>query len=254
MKVKRIEILGVPVDVVNMSQAIETIDSMIGRSRQNAIIAVNPEKVIRAMEDGQLLSQIRSASLLIPDGIGVVFAARLLGLGKMERVPGSELMPALCDLAAKKGYKIFMLGSSPEVNHCAAQKIQETYPGIMLAGRRDGFFKSEDIPGVIEQINASGAEILFLALGSPKQEIWMKSYLPRLNVNICQGVGGTFDVICGKVRRAPVVMRRLHLEWLYRLFLQPTRFLRQTNLPRFAYLVMREKLRGSGKNHDQGIV
>ncbi|MEW6331325.1 MAG: WecB/TagA/CpsF family glycosyltransferase [Pseudomonadota bacterium] len=254
MKAKRIEILGVPVDVVNMSRALDTVDAMLReRSRRNAVIAVNPEKVMRAMVDGQLLAQIRSASLLIPDGIGVVFAARLLGLGRMERVPGSELMPALCGLAARKGYGIFMLGASPEVNQCAARKIQETYPGIRLAGRRDGFFRPEEIDGVIDQINASGADILFLALGSPRQEIWMQSHLPRLNVGVCQGVGGTFDVICGKVRRAPVIMRRLHLEWLYRLMLQPGRFLRQTSLPRFVYLVMREKLKGSGKNHDRGV-
>lgn len=250
MNIKRIEVLGVPVDCLNMQMAVETVDRMIKGSSPHAIIAVNPEKIMRAKADRQLFSQIKAASLLIPDGIGIVFAAWLLGLGRMERVPGSELMPALCGLAARKGYKIFLFGSSPEVNLCAARKIQDTYPGIVIAGRRDGYLSKEEIPGLITQINSSGADILFVALGSPRQEHWMHEHLPRLNVKICQGVGGTFDVICGKVRRAPLLWRKIYLEWLYRLLSQPKRLLRQKALPQFAYLVIREKFRLRGARQD----
>ena len=111
--------------------------------------------------------------------------------------------------------------------------------------------KEQEIPDLIRQINSSGADILFVGLGSPKQEHWICNHLSQLNVKICQGVGGTFDVICGNVRRAPVLMRKLHLEWLYRLILQPKRFFRQTNLVKFAYLVVKEKIKRLGSRHDR---
>lgn len=242
MRTQRIEVLGVPVDCVNMSQSLEIIDGLLAGDKAEAVIAVNPEKVIKAQGDPVLLARLHLAGLLIPDGIGLVLAARMLGLGRMERVPGSELMPAICAMAARKGYRVFLYGATPEVNRKAREVLAERYPGIQIAGGRDGYVRDDEMMSLVEEINASGAHILFIALGSPKQELWMERYLPHLNVKVCQGVGGTFDVIAGKVKRAPLVFRKMQLEWFYRLASQPRRLLRQTALPRFVSQVIRKRL------------
>jgi len=221
-----------------MAQALSIVEEMIKGDRPEMVIAVNPEKVIKASKDPALLDQVSEAALLIPDGIGVVFAARLLGLGKMERVPGSELMPAICERAVQKGYRVFLLGASPEVNRRTVEVLRGRFPGIQIAGGQHGYLKDEEMPDLIDRINASGAEVLFIALGSPKQELWLKQYLPQLNIKVCQGVGGTFDVLCGRVKRAPLILRKIHLEWLYRLLSEPRRLLRQTALPKFAVWVL----------------
>jgi len=238
----RIEVLGVPVDCVNMTRSLELVDNYICGDTPQAVIAVNPEKVIKAQQDPELLAQLRAAGLLIPDGIGVVAAARLLTLGKMERVPGADLMPAICDLSARKGYKVFLLGGEDKVNEKAAIALAEQYKGLRIAGRHSGYFKDSEIGRIIEDINTSKAQVLFVALGSPKQELWMRQHLKDTSVKVCVGVGGTFDVLAGKVKRAPSVFRRIHLEWLYRLISKPSRIFRQVALPKFLFAVLKEKM------------
>lgn len=242
-KPKRIEILGVPVDCVDMRGAVEYAESLFGEPRAHTILAVNPEKVMRAREDPQLLQELKAADLLIPDGIGVVLAARLLALGRLGRVAGSELMPELCARAAATRHGVYLFGAQEAVNDRAAQVLTRRYPGLVVAGRHHGFVKEPDMTGLIEDINRSGAAVLFVALGSPRQELWMGQYREQLKVGVCQGVGGTFDVIAGHVRRAPRLFIALNLEWLYRLLSNPRRLLRQTALPRFAWRVFRTWLR-----------
>jgi len=242
MKPKRIRILGVPVDCVNMDQAITVVDAMVAGYSPQAVIANNPEKVIKALQDADLLRQLENAGLLIPDGIGIVWAARILGLGRMERVPGSELMPAICELAEVKGYRVYLFGANSEVNQKTREVLLQRYPHLQIVGNRDGYVADSDMLSVVQEINSSKAHILFIALGSPKQEIWMKKYLPQLNIQVCQGVGGTFDVIAGHVRRAPRVFRKMHLEWFYRLMTNPRRLLRQTALPKFIFQVLSAKM------------
>lgn len=242
MKIDRLDILGVPVDVVNMSQAVDFVDHIIKTNDKAEIIAVNPEKVIKANSDSVLKARLISAKLLIADGIGVVLAARILRNVKMERVPGSELMPEICNLSMKKGYKIFLYGAKSEVVHRAADVLRSRYWGLNIVGIQDGYLAESDETKLINEINISGAHILFLALGSPKQEMWIDKNMSRLNINICQGVGGTFDVIAGNVRRAPLFFRRIHLEWFYRLISNPKRLFRQTALPVFVFSLLKEKL------------
>jgi len=242
MKPKRIELLGVPADCVNMDQALEAVDNMINGNRAETVIAVNPEKIIKAQNDPALLDFLQRAGLLIPDGIGVILASRMLGLGVMERVPGSELMPAICERAPKSGYKLFLFGASPEVNQKTVEVLRERYPGIQIVGNQHGYIDDEDMPQLVQRINDSQAQLLLIALGSPKQELWMDKYLPQLNVKVCQGVGGTFDVIAGRVKRAPLLFRKAHLEWFYRLASQPKRLLRQTALPKFVFQVLLKRL------------
>ncbi len=244
MKPARIDVLGVPVDPVTMEQAVAVVGAMLAGDKPCSVMAVNPEKVVRATRDPLLLDRLRRADLLIPDGIGIVFAARLLGLGSFERVPGSELMPRLCERAAAAGQRVFLFGGTPDVNRQTLTVLQRRFPEIRIVGACHGYLREEDMPGLVAAINASGADLLFVALGSPKQEAWIDRYLPALNVKVCQGVGGTFDVIAGRVKRAPASVRRIHLEWLYRLAAQPTRIGRQAALPLFAWHVLKKKVVG----------
>lgn len=247
MKPARAEVLGVPVDVVDMAQAVDAAEAMLAQGQARAVIAVNPEKVMKARQDPALLAQIRAAGLLIPDGIGVVLALRVLGLGRAERVPGSELMPALCQRAAEKGYGVFLYGGRPEVNEGAAAALLRRHPTLRLVGCQHGYLEQERMDELVDRINQSGAQFLFVALGSPQQELWMHRYLERLRtVRVCQGVGGTFDVLAGRVKRAPVWTRRIHMEWLYRLAAQPSRIRRHTALAAFTVAVLRQRLRGRG--------
>ena len=239
---KRVQVLGAPVDCVDMQQALEVVDQMVNGGSPQTVIAINPEKVIKAQNDPLLHQWLNKAGLLIPDGIGVVVAVRLLIGEKISRVPGAELMPAICEQSLTRGYKLFLLGASRKVNETAVEVLKQRYPGINIVGNRDGYFDDSDMPELIDQINASGVEVLFVALGSPRQELWMEKYLPLTNVKVCQGVGGTFDVLAGNVRRAPLLFRKLNLEWLYRLVSQPKRLLRQTALPKFVVKVFKEKI------------
>lgn len=240
---QRIDILGVPVDGVDMQGALDFLcDHVETGSGCATVFAVNPEKVMRARADKPLRDLLASATLLIPDGIGVVLAARWLGLGRFGRVPGSELMPNLCARAAERGYGVFLFGAKPEVNEAAAAELMRRHPTLTIAGRQDGYIAEGDMPGLIERINASGARLLFVALGSPRQEAWMHAHAAALKVKVAQGVGGTFDVISGRVNRAPKLFLALNLEWLYRLLSDPRRVWRQRVLVTFAGCVLRRKV------------
>lgn len=242
-KPKRIDVLGVPVDCVDMEGAVRYAESLFDERRAHTILAVNPEKVMRAREDPVLLRQLKEADLLIPDGIGVVLAARLLGLGRLGRVAGSELMPALCERAAATQHGVYLFGAEESVNKQAAKELVLRFPGLVVVGRHHGYVNKQDLPDLIEDINRSKAAVLFVALGSPRQEQWVGEFREQLKVGVCQGVGGTFDVIAGRVHRAPSLFIRLNLEWLYRLLSQPRRLLRQSALPRFAAQVLMERAR-----------
>jgi N-acetylglucosaminyldiphosphoundecaprenol N-acetyl-beta-D-mannosaminyltransferase len=237
---QRIDILGVPVDAVDMNSSLQRIDAMLDSERPHTIVAVNPEKVIAAHKNHPLLRALRNADLLIPDGIGVVLAARMLEKARLSRVPGSELMPEICSLAAKRGRSVFLFGAKPEVVTRVSEVLRARYPRLKIAGTQHGYVLEESMESLIGTINQSGAAVLFVATGSPRQELWIDQFRHRLSVRVIQGVGGTFDAICGNVRRAPKVLRKLHLEWLYRLLSQPQRAHRQKALPIFASKVIRE--------------
>ena len=244
MKPARIELLGVPVDCLTMDEALAHVEGMLKHHSPQTIIAVNPEKIMAARKDPFLLKVLQDSSLLIPDGIGVSLGAKFLGLGQTERVTGSDLMPHICELAAQTGRSIFVFGATPLVNRRAVLALKHKFPTLKIAGHHHGFVKKTEMAALIESINASSAEILFVALGSPRQERWMAEYLPQLNVKICQGVGGTLDVLAGFVNRAPENWRNAHLEWLYRLLANPQRVWRQIALPQFAFLLLKQRAIG----------
>lgn len=241
--------MNIWVDVVNMTDALTQVDHFIARGKGPCgILAVNPEKTFSVPQDPLLLKTFAEADLLIPDGIGVVLAARILHGKKVARVPGVELMEQICRRAAERDYKIFIYGAREEVNRAAMHKLRLRYPTLDIVGRAHGYLTEAEMPALIRRINESQADILFLALGSPAQERWFSLYKSQLEtVKVCQGIGGSLDVIAGSVKRAPPIWCNLGLEWLYRLLSEPSRIKRQRVLPVFIFKVLQlwvRKLKG----------
>ena len=246
MKPERLNVLGAPVDSVDMKTALVFVaDAVRTRTSAGAILAVNPEKVYVLRRDAFLKEFFEQAALLIPDGIGIVKALKILFGKKVSRCAGADLMQNICRDAPGHGYKLFLYGSSEEVNRTACDILRTRYPGIQIVGRSNGFVKPEEMDQLVSRINESKADILFIAMGSPKQEKWMFQYAPQLTtVKLCQGIGGTLDTIVGTVKRAPKFWQSLGLEWFYRLLCQPWRFKRQLHCFKFAVEVYKLKFFG----------
>ncbi len=231
-------VLQVPIDIVTMAEAVARLEEFILKRKPHLIATANAEMVMLAQEDRDLAAILAQCQLVVPDGAGVVWAARHQGYTIPERVAGYDLAQNLLAQAAQKGYSVFMFGSHPDIISKARQAALERYPGLTIVGTRHGFFGKEDEPEIMQQITAAKPDILLAALGVPKQEKWLARNLAKLNVPVCMGVGGTFDVMAGAVKRAPLWMQRTGLEWLFRLVRQPQRALRMLALPRFAVKVM----------------
>ena len=249
MKPERLHILDTPVDAVDMDGALAFVeDAVKTRTSAGVILAVNPEKVFVLRQDAFLKDFFEKAALLIPDGIGIVKALKILHGKRITRCPGADLMQNICKEAPSKGYRIFVYGASEEVNAGACEELKKRCPGLQIVGRSNGFVKPEEMPQLVARINESKADILFIAMGSPKQEKWMSQYAGQLTtVKLCQGIGGTLDTIVGTVKRAPKFWQNLGLEWFYRLLCQPSRFRRQLRCFRFAFEVFRQKVFGKKK-------
>lgn len=243
---KRVHILGTPVDCVTMDGALQFVKDRIRRGGEPVfIVAANPEKVYALRGNPSLRRFFGHAAIVVPDGIGIVLAVRLLYQERIQRLAGADLMERICAEAAKEGYGIFVFGGSEEVNRRAVEVLDHRYPGVRIVGRNNGYVKPEQMDALIERIDAAGTDVLFVGLGSPHQENWLEANLPRLEVRVCQCIGGTLDTIAGTVKRAPKRLRSLGLEWLYRLLKQPTRAKRQVNLIRFSYEVVRAVISGT---------
>jgi len=244
MQPDRLRILDLQVDQVDMEKAVAQVEAMLRTSDgPHSIFAVNPEKNFSLPKDSTIREAFESADLLIPDGISIVLSARLLHGAKVSRVPGVDLMHRICEMAARLKLGVFIYGAPEEVNRKAAERLKIAYPGLDIVGRSHGYLREETMGELVDRINLSGAEILFLALGSPKQEEWYAAHCRELyNIKICQGIGGTLDTIAGNVRRAPRIWQRCNVEWLYRLLQNPSRIKRQKVLPLFALKVLFLKL------------
>ena len=180
----------------------------------------------------------QEAELVLPDGAGAVWAGRHLGYNVPERVAGFDLYNKLLALSAKKGYRAYFFGGSPGIAEAAKAKSEELYPGVQIVGCHNGYFTDADVPAIIDAINKSGSEMLFVALGAPKQEKWILEHRNELKPRILMGIGGSFDVLAGKMERAPKWMQDASLEWAFRLYKQPSRFMRMMALPKFALKVI----------------
>jgi len=241
----RYPILNIWFDALNLQQIMDRVVMCVeSGNRPHTLFASNPEKNFSVPKDPVLYEMFKNADLLIPDGIGIIFAARVLHKISIQRITGVRVMQEICRLSAEKGYKIFLYGAKENVNETAAGNLKKIFPGIQIVGRANGYVSETEMDNLINHINKSDAQILFLGLGSPKQEKWFSQYHHRLhNIRICQGIGGTLDVLSGKTKRAPNIFRRFGLEWLYRLMTDPKRWKRQKVYPVFATQVIWEKLR-----------
>jgi N-acetylglucosaminyldiphosphoundecaprenol N-acetyl-beta-D-mannosaminyltransferase len=249
--VKRYQILRIWTDSVTKQEAIQKLDQYIQNdSKLHTIFSANPEKNYSVPADPLLYKKYKESDLLLPDGIGVVVAARILHNIKIQRLPGCEFMQQTCAHAQKQGYKIFIYGAKNNVLLGAIKELRYRYPDLHIVGHCHGYWPDENMAQLISLINKSQAQILFLALGSPKQEQWIEKYGDKLNtVKVCECIGGTLDVINGNVKRAPKIFCRYGLEWLYRLIKEPRRISRQWVLPLFALQIFSVKLKSvlSGK-------
>ena len=235
----RVNILGVPVDMVNREEAFAVFEKIFREPGCSMIVTPNSEIVQNASKDEELKALIGEADLIIPDGIGLVYASKIMGCPLSERVTGIDFLETIIAHLAETGESIFFFGSKPGVADEAAARMKEKYPGLRVAGTQNGYFTPEEEPGIVEQINASGADFLCVALGAPKQERFIAQHREEFtSVRGAIGVGGSLDVWAGNLKRAPEFYRKHGLEWLYRFIQQPSRIGRMAALPVFMLRVI----------------
>jgi N-acetylglucosaminyldiphosphoundecaprenol N-acetyl-beta-D-mannosaminyltransferase len=236
----RVDILGIKIDDVTSEEALARIEQFVADSRPHLVTTVNPEFIVAAQTDAAFAQILNQADLNLPDGQGLLWAARLLGIPLRERVTGVDTLIRLAELSAEKGYAIYLLGAAEGVAEAAAQVLKGRFPGLRVVGTYAGSPAPDEEDGIVERIRRADPQLLFVAYGAPRQEQWIVRNMPRLQVTVAMGVGGAFDFISGKTSRAPIWLQRLGLEWLHRLAHQPWRWRRMTALPRFCWLLLRK--------------
>jgi len=242
-----IYVLGIRVDRVSERQTLDLIEQIIEKRRANdntlpcqQVVTVNPEFVIAAQQHTLFRQCINQAAIVVADGMGIVWATRFLGAPTPERVTGTDILTTLAKRCAEKGYRLYLLGAAPSVAEAAAARLQVLAPGVKIAGTYAGSPAPPEEAEIIERIRIAQADVLCVAYGAPAQELWIQHNLARLPVAVAMGVGGAFDFLSGRQQRAPKFMRRIGLEWLYRLYREPRRWRRMLALPKFAlYVVMK---------------
>ena len=238
---EKINVRGVYFDNVNFDEAMEKVKELVKSEGMSVRFTPNSEIVQSCIENNELYKVINSADLVIPDGIGVVYAAKILGTPLKQKVPGCEVAEKLMEYAAQSGDGVFLFGGGKKteerdaVSSIAAGKLREKYPDINIVGTRDGYFTDDDVDGIVDESNHSGARILFVCLGAPQQEKWIYDNRDKLKVNFAAGLGGTLDVFAGVAKRAPKFFLKTNLEWFYRLLCMPTRIGRMMKLPKFLF-------------------
>lgn len=223
-----------PLDALSLDEVARRICALIERRQQAHIVTLNPEIVMRARRDAGLARIIREARLVTADGVGILWALRLVGRRVPERVTGVDLTLALAERAAEMGYPVFLLGAGPGVAQAAAEALVRRFPGLRVVGCWGGSPRPHDDAEATAHIRSSGARLVLVAYGAPAQELWIVRALPALPGVVAIGVGGALDMIAGRIPRAPLWMRAAGLEWLYRLARQPWRWRRMLALPQFA--------------------
>lgn len=237
----RIDVLGVGFDNVTMEEAVARALALIHQEGAHYVVTPNPEIVEVCRENSAAKAAVNEADLVLPDGIGVIKGAAMLGTPLKEKTPGIEFAGHLMERMAGEGLSLYLLGAKPGVAETAAENLAEQYPDLVIAGTHDGYFK-EDAP-VVEAIRQSGADVVFVCLGAPKQELWMKKNGPATGARLLCGLGGSLDVFAGVVERAPKFWSDHGLEWFYRLCKEPKRIGRMMKLPLFLVHVKQEKRR-----------
>ena len=238
----RTDVLGVGFDDLTMDEAVAAALKLMNRRAAGYACTPNPEIVMAARENASLAAALKSADLVLADGVGITKAAQLLRTPLKGRVPGIDFAQRAAAALAERGGSVFLFGAKPGVAGAAAEKLRAEYPGLVIAGTADGYF-TDDKP-VVEAINAAGPDFVMVCLGSPKQELWMAEYAGKISCGLMAGLGGSLDVLAGNVQRAPETWRKLGLEWLYRVIKEPKRVTRLAKLPLFVI----EAAKGRGKH------
>jgi N-acetylglucosaminyldiphosphoundecaprenol N-acetyl-beta-D-mannosaminyltransferase len=236
------EVLGVRFDALSMEEAASRALALAGEAGCHYVVTPNAEIVWLARRDPALSEIINKADLVLPDGVGVIHASRIVGRPLRQKVAGIDFAAALMEKMAGSERKLFLLGAKPGVAELAAQRLRAQYPGLLICGVCDGYFR-DDVP-VVARLNDSGADVVFVCLGAPKQECWMAEHRAQLSAHLLVGLGGSLDVFAGNVSRAPERWQRLGLEWFYRLLQEPRRFGRMCRLPMFLCAAVGDRLRG----------
>lgn len=244
MSFKVCNILGVPINNVNLNEALNLVLLYLEGNEKKIVFTPNPEFIINALEDNEFMEILNKSNLNIPDGIGVVIGAKILGYNMRERVAGFDLVQSIFKRIKNTDKTVYFLGASEETVIAAKSMMEEKYKGLKIVGTQNGYFSEEEGNIIIDKINSVSPDLLLVGLGSPRQEKWIYNNKDRLNVKVMIGVGGSFDVMSGNVKRAPKIFIKLNLEWFYRLITQPTRFKRMLKLPLFIIKVFKYKIIG----------
>lgn len=239
-----VHILQVPVHRLTMNDVIYILKARMKEGVPTWVVTANAELVVRADEDPGLIACLRQADITLADGAGIVWAARIFGVPVPQRIPGIELAERLLEVATREGWRVYFLGAQPGVAEVAISRWRQRLPDLQVIGWHHGYFSLTEEPAVVERIRRFRPDILLVGMGAPRQEIWLAEHFSRLNVGLAMGIGGSFDVWAGRVKRAPHWLGELGLEWLYRLVHQPWRSARMLALPRFVYKVLRAKWLG----------
>ncbi len=237
----RINIMGVGFDSLTLPEAVERAEELMAERRAAFVVTPNPEIVMTCWENPDAMDAVQNADLVLPDGVGVVYGARILGTPLKGKLPGIDFATELMRRMAKCGGRVYLLGAKPGVAETAGERMKAQFPGLEICGTHDGYFQ-DDAP-VIKDINALQPDLLLVCLGAPKQELWMHRNAAALEVGLMAGLGGSLDVFAGTVKRAPVFFQKLGLEWFYRLIKEPWRFKRMMKLPKFLFACIGKKLR-----------
>jgi len=235
-------ILGCRVDALSSAEAVRRIAAYANGTQGALVVTLGTEMIVRAQSDAAFRAIVNASDLSLCDTVGVKYAARLHGTNIPERVSGVDLIAPLCAAFAEQGSRVYFLGAKGDTAARAAAALKARFPTLAIAGARDGFFPAERDAEIAAAVAASGANVLFVGLGSPRQETFLKAHLQETGCGVGIGVGGSFDVLAGNVERAPAIWQRLNLEWLYRLVREPQRWRRQLALPHFVWLVLRERV------------
>lgn len=235
---KKVNILGVKVSKLGISGAVDAIMNMFGEECTHAVFTPNSEIVMRAYKDAEFCDKLNSADLLTADGIGLVYASKILKNPIAERAAGFDIAMSLLPRLAAEGKKLFLFGSKPGVAERAAKILCERHEGLKIAGCRNGYFSKDETDSIIGEINSSGADIVFVCLGAPAQENWICENRDKLSARVLIGLGGSLDAVCGDMPRAPQWWCDHGLEWFYRLAKQPSRIGRMMSLPQFGFTVL----------------
>ena len=242
---ERLEILGIGVDRVTSDEALERIGTFIAEGREKGtthqVVTANAEIIYRASKNEDMKAIINQAQMVTADGSGVVWASKQLGEPLADRVTGIDLVNSICAASAQYGWKLYILGSAPGVADTAAKNICEKYPGCNIIGTHHGYFDAQEEQNILAELRELKPDVLFVALGAPRQEYWIAEHIKALGIPVGMGIGGSMDVLSGNVKRAPEWMQKMSLEWLYRFLIQPTRFKRMLALPKFMLAVKKQK-------------